>query len=116
MIQMTPIFTGAIVGVVDGVVQKNDAAAPERAQLFQKWGTWYEAALLFGGMLADQSRMLGPQITEPLMLSGAVLLGKRVAEEFIQVQVGVPAYAIPQMAMPHATFGAVNKQPTSTLV
>ena len=119
MMRLTPIVTGIAAGAVDGVIAQNDAVHAERVEWYKKFSTYYEAALLIGGLIADQMRMLSPGITEPLMISGGALLGKTVTEAMKIGGSGVTAYAVPHYAVPMArpaAFGAVNKQPTMSLI
>ena len=118
MIRMTPVFYSGVAGILDGVIQNADTnAATDRPEWYQKYALWYEAVLLLGGLMADNARMLSPDITEPIILAGGALIGKRLGEQFIKLQVSVPSYAVPY-TVPHAapSYGAVNKNPTATLV
>jgi hypothetical protein len=119
MMRLTPVVTGVVAGAVDGIIVQNDATnTATRDTWLKRYSTWYEAALLLGGIVADQMRMLSTNITEPMMIAGGALLGKTVVEANIKVS-GVTAYAVPHYAVPMArpaAYGAVNKQPTMSLI
>lgn len=125
MIPMTPLLVSAVAGAGDGILVKNDADNA-RTQISKQYGTWYEAALLAGGLLISMGGVgyQMSQFAEPITGAGAALLGSRLTQWAMKQQataaIATPAFAgasIPRAAFyPSHAAGAVNKQPTMTLI
>lgn len=119
-VQMTPLLTSAVAGVVDGAIVKNDSDNG-RVETSKQWATWYEAALLAGGLLLGMGGMYQfGHFAEPLTGAGAALLGSRLTLYFMK-QGTIPSTMMQGASIPRASFvptayaGSVHKQPTETL-
>ena len=121
-VPMMPILTAAIAGAVDGAVVKNDADSG-RIETTKQYATWYEAALLAGGIFLGMSGSYQfAHYAEPLAGAGAALLGSRLTQWALKQQSAAPMSAygagIPRgvYAAPLQAAGSVHKQPSMTLV
>lgn len=126
-LQFTPIIVAGGLGAVDEMIENADAGAGRTGN--SQYSLWYELAL-FGVpafMELSGSGAYGLRwLTDPALLVGSALLGRR-ASKYIRTQTQVtPGYAVPAargysmpvsipVSMPTAS-GFVNKQPSFQLV
>lgn len=121
--RMQPLLTSAVLGVADGFLVKQDVDGG-RTEIGKQWATWYEAALVVAGIFLEQSGgyQFG-QFTEPMELAGGALLGSRLTgwalkQTYAPMVAGasIPSFARGYVAPSAPLYGAVNKQPTDSLI
>jgi hypothetical protein len=118
MFKLMPIAEGIGVGALDAVLRKNDVDNG-RTEWTKQYGLWAEVGLFAGALLADQTRMLRSDFTDPLAIASGTLLAQRLTTKALEQSATTTAYAAPRMAIPVgniSSFGAVNKQPTMGIV
>lgn len=115
-IRIFPNVIAAGVGVVHGVVRRNDVAQqranPDGSAISGKFplAMVLEVGALLGGAAADTFRV-SPDLSEPLMLGGAALLGSR-GGNFLGGQAGFPAVSRPAYTAARPAFVPTEKRPT----
>lgn len=110
MVRAFPLVVDAVAGGLDGVLQDADHKAG-RVTNTSQWSTYYEAALVVGGYLAEASGF-SRDVSEPLIYGSLFRLAGRAGAYLARQTIGGYAapYSLPRAAAMAAVGGGSAAQ------
>lgn len=83
MVRLFPVAVAAGIGLVDGTVADNDARSG-RVALTKQYSSYLEAGLLAAGFAMETWGRFSPDLTQPMLIGGTVLLAKKVGQKYLR--------------------------------